>query len=30
MLAGKANCEFFHRIDASQWLERTRKRHQYR
>jgi hypothetical protein len=28
MLAGKANCEFFRRIDANQWLERTRgKRH---
>jgi len=24
MLAGKANCEFFRRIDANQWLERTR------
>jgi hypothetical protein len=28
MLAGKANCEFFRRIDANQWLERMRgKRH---
>ncbi len=26
MLAGKANCEFFRRIDANQWLERTRHR----
>jgi hypothetical protein len=24
MLAGKANCEFFRRVDAGQWLERTR------
>jgi hypothetical protein len=28
MLAGKANCEFFRRVDANQWVERTQgKRH---
>jgi hypothetical protein len=26
MLAGKANCEFFRRVDANQWLERTRSK----
>jgi hypothetical protein len=25
MLAGKANCEFFRRVDAEQWLKRTRE-----
>ena len=25
MLAGKANCEFFRRVEAEQWLKRTRE-----